>query len=432
MAPRLIGGYEAIYNGSLKWVKPNGNHVEYGELGVYECSVCGTQANETVNKYGEKRKPNKCPNAGCGRTKTMELSGPAHLQKPIWPLPGKPIECTDVELFDELGEFFRECLVLQDEEYDILCLWVMASWLVDDFKTCPYMALIAPKSSGKTQVMNAIRETAYRAFSTTSVTPAALFRSVELWNITLCIDEAQDIINSKTEAGQAIYACLLSGYKRGMPALRSGDGSVGFMPESFDVFGFKAFSGTKLVLPTLESRSITLELRRAKPKRLFIDEARSFKLRSMLLHYRYTHLTKLKLVSPDIESGRVIELFTPICTVAQGLHCGDSIDEMISRVVERDQAEEAQSFEAQIVTAISDIEQTEDPGSFGKRVMVFVGELVDELGMERGRRSSTKVGQHLKVMQLTTKHTSIGNAIDLQDKHTIDTLAYLKNRYGVI
>jgi hypothetical protein len=247
----------------------------------------------------------------------------------------------------------------------------MASWLVDDFKTCPYMALIAPKSSGKTQVMNAIRETAYRAFSTTSVTPAALFRSVELWNITLCIDEAQDIINSKTEAGQAIYACLLSGYKRGMPALRSGDGSVGFMPESFDVFGFKAFSGTKLVLPTLESRSITLELRRAKPKRL--------------------HLTKLKLVSPDIESGRVIELFTPICTVAQGLHCGDSIDEMISRVVERDQAEEAQSFEAQIVTAISDIEQTEDPGSFGKRVMVFVGELVDELGMERGRRSSTKV-----------------------------------------
>jgi hypothetical protein len=432
MAPKLIGGYEAIYNGGLKWVKPNGNHIEYGDIGVYECSVCGTQAKETQNKYGEKKKPHTCPNTGCGRKKTMELSGPTHLQKPIWPLPGKPIECTETELFDELGTFFRECLVLQEPEYDTLCLWVMASWLVDDFQTCPYLALIAPKSSGKTRVMDAIRETAYRAFSTTSVTPAALVRSVELWNITLCIDEAQDIINSKTEAGQAIYSCLLSGYKRGMPALRSGDGSSGFMPESFDVFGFKAFSGTKLVLPTLESRSITLELRRAKPKRMFIDEERSLKLRSMLLHYRFTHLSKMKLVLPDLKSGRVIELFTPICTVAQSIGCGESINEMISRVVERDQAEEEQSLEAQIIQAITDVERTEDPGSFGKRAMIFIKEIVDELGMERNQRSSVIVGRHLKVMQIITKHTSLGNGIDLQDNHTVDTLTYLQDRYGVI
>lgn len=432
MGSELLGGYEAVYNGSLQWAKPTGHHVEYGAIGIYECSVCGTAANKTVNKYGEKRRPNTCPNSACGRKKTMELSGPLSLQKPIWPLPGKPLECTETELFNELREFFKECLVLQDPEYDVLCLWVMASWLVDDFDTCPYMALIAPKSSGKTQVMNAIRETAYRAFSTTSVTPAALFRSVELWNITLCIDEAQDIINSKTEAGQAIYACLLSGYKRGMPALRSGDGSNGFMPESFDVFGFKAFSGTKLVLPTLESRSITFELRKAKPKRLFIDESKAYKLRSMLLYYRFSHLGKLKLISPDIESGRVIELFTPICTVGQTLSCGESIDELISRVVERDQAEEAQSFEAQIIQAISDIGVTEDPGSFGTRAMIFIGELVDALGMDRTQRSSVIVGKHLKVMQIITKHTSIGNGIDLNDKHTIDTLIYLKNRYGVI
>ena len=155
-------------------------------------------------------------------------------------------------------------------------------------------------------------------------------------------------------------------------------------------------------------------------------------LRSMLLYYRYTHLTKLNLLSPDIESGRVIELFTPICTVAAGLYVDDSVSEMISRVVDRDQAEEEQSLEAQIIHAIAEVEQTEDPGSFGARAMVFVADIVERLGMERNQKSAVSIGKHLKVMHFTTKHTSVGNGLDLQDKHTKETLAYLKGRYGVI
>ena len=64
--------------------------------------------------------------------------------------------------------------------------------------------------------------------------------------------------------------------------------------------------------------------------------------------------------------------------------------------------------------------------------MILVGDIVDQLDMERTQRSSVIIGKQLKVMQITTKHTSIGNGIDLQDKNTIDTLAYLKDRYGVI
>lgn len=431
MSDKYIGGYEAIYNDKLKWVLPNNTKFEYGDIGMYECSVCGTREPRNLNKYGDKTKPQYCPSPDCGRNKTMVLSGPKHLQKPIWLLPGKPIPCTDKEIFDTLNQFYRDSLILNEPEYDILSLWVMASWLVDDFRTCPYMALIAPKSSGKTRVMDTIRETAYRAFATTSVTPAALFRSIELWNITLCIDEAQDLITSKTEAGQAIYSCLLSGYKRGTPALRSGDGSVGFMPESFDVFGFKAFSGTKSVLPTLESRSITLELRKAKPKHILIDEDMSLKIRSMLLYYRYSHLGKTKLVMPNIESGRLIELFTPICTVSQGLECNESIELIINKIIERDQAEEEQSTEAQIIQAISDIEGTQDPGGFGERTMIFTPEIAEVLGWDMVQKSYIVIGRSLKVMNIKTKHTKTGNGIYLVDTDTIKTIDHLKERYNI-
>lgn len=428
--PILKGDYEIIYNGRMQWSLPSNHTIEYGNIGGYKCNVCGaTVKNE--RRVHPKKKPEVCPNPTCRKKKTMVLEGPSHLQRPIWLLPGKPIKSTSTEVFDKLNGFFRDALVLREHEYDILCLWTMASWLVDDFRTCPYLALIAPKSSGKTQVMEAIHQTAYRAFTTTSVTPAALFRSIELWNITLCIDEAQDIINSKTEAGQAIYACLLSGYKRGMPALRSGDGSNDFMPESFNVFGFKAFSGTKLVLPTLESRSIAFEMRRAKPKNILIDEEEATELRSMLLYYRFSHLNRTKCIMPDCDSGRLVELFTPLYTVAAGLDCDAALDLTVDRMSHRDEEEEIQSTEGRIMQAIFDLKTEEDPTAFGGRTMVFVSDIVESLGWRQEQGNKITIGKKLKLLNIKTKHASIGNGIDLLDPETDDLLEHLYDRYKI-
>lgn len=430
-APTLNGDYEIVYEEKTQWALPSKGLIEYGDLGVYKCTACGATSNGYGNRYGVKKKPELCPNNACGRKKTMHLVGPEHLQRPIWLLPGKPIKSTPTEIFNSLTSFFRDSLVLRDYEYDILCLWVMSSWLVEDFRTCPYLALIAPKSSGKTQVMEAIHQTAYRAFTTASVTPAALFRAIELWNITLCIDEAQDIINSKTDVGQAIYSCLLSGYKRGMPALRSGDGSNNFIPESFNVFGFKAFSGTKLVLPTLESRSIALEMRKAKPKNILIDEEEATKLRSMLLYYRFSHLTKTQYVMPESDSGRLIELFIPLFSVANGLDCAESLEYTISKMANRDDEEEMQSIEGQIVQAIFDIQAGDDTGTFGEKTMVFYQDIIDHIGWERKPGSNIALGNKLKLLGIPKKHTSIGNGVNLIDPETISALNYLQDRYKI-
>jgi hypothetical protein len=412
-------------------VRAQKGKLEYGQMGVWECMGCGTvQARIYEITKGITTQPYQCSNEGCGRKGPFKLTSPAHLQRPIWLLPGEPKECTETDLFEQLLDFYKQQLVLKEQEYILLVLWVMASWLVDDFRTCPYLALIAPKSSGKTQVLESIRQTAYRAYATSSVTSAALFRGIELWHLTLCIDEAQDLMKSDTEAGQAIYACLLSGYKRGISALRAGDKSTGFVPESFDLFGFKAFSGTKLVRDTLESRSITFSMQKAKPKKILMDEDRAMELRSMLLWYRFSHLRKLKLQMPyECESGRLIELFAPLYTVECGLDCKEALDFTLDRMLSRDNESEKESLEAEIMTAIDNIMDTPTTGTFTERSMIYIHEIIYELAWENSRKSSTVIGKKLKVMGIPSKHTKHGNGVDIGNPSVRATVDQLIKRY---
>jgi hypothetical protein len=427
----VIGSYEPFLDDGLKWVRARKGKLEYGSMGQWECLVCGT-VQDPVYEYSiqKVKRPYSCSNPSCGRKDRFRLTSPPDLQKPIWLVPGKPHECTDIEIFEGLVEYYKQQLVLKEHDYSILALWVMASWLVEDFKTCSYLALIAPKSSGKTQVLESIRQTAYRAYTTSSVTPPALFRSIELWHLTLCIDEAQDLINSNTETGQAIYACLLAGYKRGISALRSGDKSGGFVPESFDLFGFKAFSGTRLVLDTLTSRSIAIDMQKAKPKKIMMDEERGMELRSMLLWYRFSHLHKLRLRMPHkCESGRLIELFTPLYTVEAGLDCTETIDSTLEKMLERDKEDEKDTVEAEIMVAIDNIIQTPETGTFTARSIIMIDEIVFELDWDRTRKSSTIIGKRLKVMGIPSKHTRHGNGIDIGNPSVLDSVNKLIKRY---
>src|SRR5450756_3018795 len=107
--------------------------------------------------------------------------------------------------------YIREYLVLKPEEYHLMTLWIMASYLVDNFETVPYLLFIAPKESGKSQAMRILSQLAYRAFLAASVTPSALFRAIELWKVTLLIDEAEYQIKTDTESGQALYETLNMG-----------------------------------------------------------------------------------------------------------------------------------------------------------------------------------------------------------------------------
>jgi len=425
------GSYEVFKDndGICRWVKASDDEtrLERGVMFDFECRSCGT----IMSMGAPNLKPHICSNVDCGRKKNFERAYPAKLENPIWLLPGDMVESTPTQIFEDLNSFYHDHLVLREHEYTTLITWTMASWLVDDFSTCPYLACIAPMSSGKTQVLEAIRHTAYRAYSVASVTPAAIYRAIEQWGVTLCIDEAEYQINSKTESGQAIYACLLAGYKRGVGVLRTEKIGDGWVPVSYDIFGFKAFSGTKIVMPTLASRSLQFQLRKAKPKNDLFDFELSKKIRSALLWYRFKTLHQHKIFFPDSEDGRTRELMAPLFTVSKDLDrfVTDDLHIMMEESIKNKQHEEKQSIEAELISIISDLSDLDNSTLTGERTLIYVKELVDALGWDPNRGSSTRLGKTLKAMGLQSRHTKIGNVIDLYDADNEPQLKYLMERY---
>ncbi len=428
---RFVGGPEPILNGTLKFVQPSigknmvlGEDIDIQEFGGWKCLRCDEVTYVPVSK-GRIVKPFECDNKTCGRKGPFSEQFPLDLIKPIWKLPLPPIESSAEEIYIDIYTELKKYLILKDEEYCIITLWIMASWLVDDFQTCPYLCLIAPKSSGKTAVLSMLGELAYRSVSAISVTAASLFRAIEMWHITLLIDEAEYQIKSETEAGQALYGCLNGGYKRGSFALRiEGDGaSSARVPAAYDVFGFKAIAATKLFHPTLESRSIIINMVQGIPQQIIINPGRMAIIRAKLLFWRFETLGKLSIVFPKSKVGRLIEMFIPLFTVAQLFEnkagrqnkiLYDGINKILLNKIEEmeiDRQEEEQGSEdAIIVSAIYDLSENE---TISTRDIATELNWIDEYtDQKESAKVYSKIGKILKILGIKTKHTKHARIIN--------------------
>ncbi len=448
---RFSGGAEPILNGTLKFVQPSsdsngisGADLDIQDFGGWKCLRCDHITHIPIMK-GKITKPFECESDVCGRKGHFIEQFPLDLVKPIWKLPLPPIESSTEEIYIDIYAELKQYLILKEEEYCIITLWIMASWLVDDFSTCPYLCLIAPKSSGKTAVLNILGELAYRSVSAISVTAASLFRAIEMWHITLLIDEAEYQIRSETEAGQALYGCLNGGYKRGSFALRiEGDGSSSArVPAAYDVFGFKAIAATKLFHPTLESRSIIINMVQGIPQKIIIDPGRMALIRAKLLFWRFETLGKLPLVHPDSKVGRLIEMFIPLYTVAQlfkkkaGRQDKVKYEEinkiLLAKIdeMENDRKEEEQGSEdAKVVSAIYDLSENETIST--KDIAEYLKWVDEYTDAKESAKTYYKIGKILKILGIKTTHTKKARIINHLEEPTYSVLEQLYKRFLVI
>lgn len=436
---RFHGTHEPILNGKrIKFVEPakgarqiDGEDLHIGNFGDWKCLHCG-HINVVPVVSSKIVKPFICNNDECGRKGQFKALFPEDLIKPIWKLPLPPIEANGTDIYSEIYNYCKSQLILEDEDYHILTTWIMASWLVDDFQTCPYLCMLAPKESGKTQVLDVISELGYRATKTISVTAPSLFRAIELWHITLLIDEAEYQLKQETEAGQALYGCLNGGYKRGSYAIRTEGESNNRIPTAYDVFGFKAIATTQLFHPTLESRSIIINMSQGMPDKILIDTKQAMIIRAKLLFWRFETLTKLPLVMPESNKGRLIEMFIPLFTVAQILKEKTGrkliithqelikiLQNKISAMESIRKEEEHTSSDAQIISAINNLSGKPSPGISGTRDNMTIREIAEELKwidqyteQTAASKVLAKIGKKLKVMGLKSKHTMHGNIFE--------------------
>jgi len=161
---------------------------------------------------------------------------------------------------EALRATIRRYAVLSDAAADAIALWILLSWVVDNFSIAPRLAVTSPtKGCGKTTVLRLLNKLTRRALKSGCITTAALFRAIGQLKPTLILDENEKYL----EAGSELHAILNEGHCRGATVLRV----LGENQElrCFDIFGLVAFARNGRIPDDLEQRSIVIEMQRRLP-----------------------------------------------------------------------------------------------------------------------------------------------------------------------
>ena len=171
---------------------------------------------------------------------------------------GEPV--VGAELLDEIAKAISKHVVTSEASRDAAALWVLHTYLLDNFLVSPRLAVVSPtKQCGKTTLLDVLTPMVSRPLPTANVTPAATFRVIESYRPTLLIDEGDSFLHDNDE----LRGILNSGHRRGGSVLRT----VG---ESFEPRSFATYSACVIALigklpDTLADRSVEVALKRRLP-----------------------------------------------------------------------------------------------------------------------------------------------------------------------
>jgi putative DNA primase/helicase len=163
-------------------------------------------------------------------------------------------------LLDRVAATFTRYVALLAGAADAMALWTAHTHVFNAFVHTPRSSLCSPEEQcRKTLLLDVLAALVPRPLRTESITPAVLFRLVELHRPVLLLDEVDTYMISSDE----LWGSLNAGHKRGAKAYRC-EGN------SNEVRGFNAFAPAVLAgigtLPgTLYDRSLIIRLMRAKP-----------------------------------------------------------------------------------------------------------------------------------------------------------------------
>ncbi len=209
-----------------------------------------------------------------------------------------------------------------------LVLWVLLTYCYLAWDAVPYLYVGGPLGSGKSRVFEILSRLVFRPLTSSNMTAAALFRTLNDRGGTLLLDEAERLKQAHNPDVSDILSMLLAGYKRGGQAIRLESlGDKGFKTIYFDVYGPKGLACIAGLPPALASRCILVIMFRSPPgsekprQRIDADTDGWQRLRDDLHALALEHgSTWLELPSrTDVcpaMSGRDYELWQPLLALA--------------------------------------------------------------------------------------------------------------------
>lgn len=207
-------------------------------------------------------------------------------------------------LYEEVRSFIKQYMVLDEDFYTISALYVMMTWVYERFHALPYLRVIGNYGTGKSRFIEIVGNLSNRAIMAgASITPAALYRTVDMIRGTLAYDEA-DLRFSDMSAD--IVKVLNGGHRKGMPVLRMDGEGINMQPKAFEVYGPKILGSREPFSDlALESRCLTQRLFPMKKVDVPVHIPESFdedttKLRNKLLAFRFGHYQNIHDDEPSL------------------------------------------------------------------------------------------------------------------------------------
>ena len=220
-------------------------------------------------------------------------------------------------LLDDLVEIVKRHTITAEHVPQTVALWIAFSYLIDVVRVAPILAITSPeKRCGKTTLLALLVVLVRKALPAANITPAAVFRAIELWRPTLAIDEADTFIKASDE----LRGVVNSGHTRASAfVIRTvGDDHE---PRKFSTWGAKAIAMIGRLPDTLADRSIPVEMRRKLPGEK-VDRLRGHpfeETRRKLARFALDHAEAIRQAEPEIPQGlndRAGDNWEPLLSIA--------------------------------------------------------------------------------------------------------------------
>jgi hypothetical protein len=170
-----------------------------------------------------------------------------------WP---DPVDGAD--LLNEIVAAVKSYLAIDTKYAQAITLWIVHSHALDCAQISPRLAFSSPeKRCGKTTAMSVVGRLVQRRLHSANVTPAVIFRVIEMANPTLLIDEADTFLGDNNE----LRGVVNSGHNRETAYVLRTVGDD-YVPKGFRTWGPMVIALIGDLPGTIADRSIIIKMRR--------------------------------------------------------------------------------------------------------------------------------------------------------------------------
>ncbi len=342
-----------------------------------------------------------------------------------------------IDLFEHIKHFIYKYVDLPDGYLTMSALYVMLSWVYDNFEVLPYLRAIGDFGTGKTRFLKTIGSLCYKAcFAGGATTVSPIFRIINLYKgITLIFDEADFSFSGPESDMVKILNC---GYSTGMPVLRTEGDSSNRMPTSFSVFGPKVLATRQRYSDlALESRCLTHVMGGKHRKDIPIHlpkefEEESIAIRNQLLMFRLRHYGVLN-IDPSLQiqnvDSRINQICLPILSVLNDEAINETVKVFIQNLRDSIQSSKSEQEPAQVLQGVISLIMIKSPLKY-QSIATEINN-TNERGFPGWEISPAKIGRiNNSVLNLKTRKVA-GVTEIVPSRENIEKVQELASRYGI-